>query len=275
MSFLLLLPVTLAWAAARRGRWTRAGLYLGLAISVKLFLLIFIPYFLLRRRLRAAAASGTAAAACFVAGALVLGPGSYSSWLTQLASVDWAWRSPNASVLGILSRSLNENPHFSPLAVAPELILPVWLSVFAIVGGLTLVAVTFDRAGSAVDRAFALLLSAALLISPLGWVYYLWLGLGPMAARALEWRNSAAVGTARGPERFLFLAIPGLVWPHFATFAFQPHAWATLLPASAYFWSMAALWCAAMLDRGAVNLRPTRLPDADRQGSDMPAATIS
>jgi hypothetical protein len=281
MSFLLSLPVTLAWAAARRGRWSQAGIYLGLAMSLKLFLLIFIPYLMLRR-LGAALASGAAAAACFVAGVLVFGPASYWSWLHQMSAVSWAWRSPNASVLGILTRSLSENPHYTPLAVAPELVLALWLPAVAIVGVLTLVAVTFDRTESAVDRAFALLLSAALLISPLGWVYYLWLGLGPIVALALHWRNDAgrapqgaAASAARWRRRFLTLAVPGLVWPHFATFAFQPHAWATLLLASAYFWSTAALWCATMFDWWAVNLRTVRPGDAStaRQQSDVRAAT--
>lgn len=265
VSFLLLLPLTLAWAAARQGRWSRAGIYLGLAMSLKLFLVIFIPYFVLRRRLGAAASSCAAAAACFVAGALVFGPASYWSWLHHLSSVSWAWRSPNVSVLGILTRSLSENPYYTPLAVAPELILPLWLPAVGIVGVLTLVAVTVDRTESAVDRAFALLLSAALLISPLGWIYYLWLGLGPIAALAFGWRN----GTARDPQdaagaavrwrqRVLILAMPGLVWPHFATFAFQPHAWATVLVASAYFWSTAALWWAVVFDCWAVNARAVR-----------------
>ncbi len=282
VSFLLLLPLTLAWAAARGGRWNRAGVYLGLAMSLKLFLLIFIPYFVLRRHLRAAAASCAAASACFVAGALIVGSGSYWSWLDQLSSVSWAWRSPNASVLGILTRSLSENPHFAPFTVAPGLVLPLWASVVAIVGVLTIVAVTFDRTKSAVDRAFAILLSAALLISPLGWVYYLWLGLGPFAALALEWRNGAGrnpqpatSAAARWRQRFLILAVPGLVWPHFATFAFQPHAWATLLLASAYFWSTAALWSTTVLDWWAVNARTVRPGDASpaRQQSDVRAAT--
>jgi glycosyl transferase family 87 len=272
-SFLLSLPLTLAWAAARRGRWGRAGVYLGLAMSLKLFLLIFMPYFVLRRRPAAAVAGCATASACFVAGALIFGPGSYRTWLSQLSSVGWAWRSPNASVLGVLTRSLSENPYYTPLSVAPELVLPIWLPAVAIVGILTLVTVTFDRTESAVDRAFALLLFAALLISPLGWIYYLWLGLGPMTALALKWRNGAAAAAARWRQRFVVVAVPGLVWPHFATFAFQPHAWATLLLASAYFWSMAALWCATVLDSWAGNLRAARLRGTGRQGSDMPATT--
>jgi alpha-1,2-mannosyltransferase len=252
VSFLLMLPVTLAWAAARRGRWARAGIYLGLAMGLKLFLLIFIPYLVLRRRVRAAAVSGAVALGWFAAGVVILGPGSYGSWLSQLASVHWAWRGANASILGTLTRSLSQNPHFTPFIVAPDLVFRIWLPAVAIVGVLTLVAVTFDRTESAVDRAFALLIAAALLISPLGWFYYLWLGLGPFGALALNWRaGTSRVGRWR--QGFLSLAVPGLVWPHFATFAFQPHAWATVLLASAYSWSVAALWCATAVDSWAVN----------------------
>ena len=32
-TFLLMLPATLAWAAARRGRWARAGLWLGVCAA--------------------------------------------------------------------------------------------------------------------------------------------------------------------------------------------------------------------------------------------------
>ena len=255
VAFLLMPLLTLGWAAARRDEWNRAGVYLGLAMGLKLFLLIFIPYLVLRRRPGAAVVSCATAAAWFLAGVLIVGPGSYWSWLSQLASVTWAWRSPNASVLGILTRSLGENPYYTPLAMAPELILPLWLPAVAMVAVATLVVVRLDRTSSAVDRAFAILLLAALLISPLGWIYYLWLTLGPVAALAIGWSTEAArdrsalsAGAARWRHRFLMVAVPGLVWPHFATFLFQPHALATPSLASAYFWSIAALWCGLVLD---------------------------
>jgi alpha-1,2-mannosyltransferase len=255
VAFLFMLPLTLGWAAARRGEWTRAGVCLGLAMGVKLFLLIFVPYLLVRRRFGAALASGATAAAWFLGGLLIVGSGTYWSWLSQLASVSWAWRGPNASVLGLLTRSLDENPYYTPLAVAPEVIVPLWLPSVAIIGFCGLAVVMVDRTAAAVDRAFALLLSTALLVSPLGWIYYLWLAAGPAAALALRWRRQQALdqsdpraAAARWRLRLLMLAVPGLVWPYFATFLFQPHAWATPLLASAYFWSIAALWCALVLD---------------------------
>jgi hypothetical protein len=281
VAFLLTLPLTLGWAAARRGAWTRAGLYLGLAMGLKLFLLIFVPYLVLRRRFGAAVASCATAAAWFLGGVLIVGPSSYWSWLSQLASVTWAWRGPNASVLGILTRSLAENPYYTPVAVAPEAILALWLPSVAIIGVCSLAIATADRTAAAVDRAFALLLSAALLISPLGWIYYLWLAVGPMAVLALRWSREKTrdgydpgAGAARWRRRFLMLAVPGLVWPHFATFLFQPHAWATPLLASAYFWGIAALCGALALDWLAAHSRTERDPWPTASATDAGALAL-
>jgi hypothetical protein len=57
----------------------------------------------------------------------------------------------------------------------------------------TLAVVARDR-GQPVDRSFALLLLCALLVSPLGWMYYLWLAAGPLAALALA--HGERLGTA-------------------------------------------------------------------------------
>ena len=53
---LVILPVTMAWIAARHGRWLRCGAWLGLVLSVKPFLLLIVPYLLVRRRWAAVAA---------------------------------------------------------------------------------------------------------------------------------------------------------------------------------------------------------------------------
>jgi alpha-1,2-mannosyltransferase len=273
MSFLLLLPLTLAWSAARQGHWNRAAAFLGFSMSLKLFLLIFIPYLVVRRRFTAAAISCSVALACFATGFLALGSASYSSWFPQLSSVHWGWRSANASIFGLLSRSLTENPYHTPVVLAPDLIPALWLLAASIIGLLTFVVVTFDRTSSSIDRAFALLLLAALLISPLGWLYYLWLGLGPLAALAVNWRRSAAPTATRWRQRLLILAVPGLVWPHFATFAFPTHAWATLTLASAYFWSLAALWSATLVDSWAVDRQTECSTGRPARGSAAQPAT--
>ena len=98
-----------------------------------------------------------------------------------------------------------------------------------------------DRAPDAIDRAFALLLVAAQLISPLGWIYYLWLPAGPLAAVALRPRRESIKPTwfDRG---LIVVAVLGFAWPMPFLLAFRNHAWATLTIASIYFWATLALW---------------------------------
>jgi len=94
-----------------------------------------------------------------------------------------------------------------------------------------------------------------LLVSPLGWTYYWWLALGPMVAVGASWRGRSAHeerppdSKARAWRRALLLAaVPGLFWPLPLTVVFQPSAWATALPGSAYFWATLALWAALLAD---------------------------
>jgi alpha-1,2-mannosyltransferase len=257
LSLLLLVPVTLAWAAARHGRWAQAGCWLGIASSVKPFLLIFIPYFLLRRRLGGVTAMGLSVLACFSLGVIVFGTDSYRQWFQQVAAVDWSWQSMNGSLRGALSRLLAETPYFVPLVVAPQLIQPLWVALAGAVGSVTLIAAAQDSSEAGVDRAFALILVAALLMSPLGWVYYLWLPMGPLLALGVRWwsksrpvmHHLSAIAAWR--DRLLMAATPGLVWPTFATLSLQPSGVATILPGSIYCWSMLALWAALVIDSAA------------------------
>jgi hypothetical protein len=119
----------------------------------------------------------------------------------------------------------------------------------------SLAAAAADSGDRGVDRGFGLLLLAALLISPLGWTYYWWLALGPMVAVVGSWwgreacpERSPVPNGGRWRRALLFVAVPGLVWPLPATFAFQPSAWTTVLPGSAYFWATLALWAALIAD---------------------------
>ena len=254
LAFLLLLPITLAWINLRRGLWTNAGLYLGLAMSIKPFLLIFLPYLILQRQFRALAAAGTMALGCFAAGLLVFGVDTHWSWVGAMASSNWAWAGMNTSMLGLLTRAFAESPHFAPLTVAPACIRPLWLMATGFVGIVTLVASTSDS--TATDRSFALLLLGAQLIGPLGWIYYLWFPLGPMLSLITAWwrsgeasRNAVARRTVRWRIGLFLGAIPGLLWPLQATMLFQPHPVATLSVGSMYFWATFGLWSSMIVDR--------------------------
>lgn len=255
VSFILLLPVTLAWVRARRGKWAEAGMYLGLAMSVKPFLAIFLPYLVLRRRFVALGTVVGAAAGAFLVGLGVFGWDAHRSWIAGLSAVSWEWVAMNASVLGFLTRVLAPSAYYVPALDAPGLIPPAWFLLSGAIGVVTLAVSAADSGDRAVDRAFGLLLLAALLVSPLGWTYYWWLALGPMVAVVATWwrrdaRGERSPGSSAGRwRRALFLvAVPGLIWPLPATIAFQPSAWATVLPGSAYFWATLALWAALIAD---------------------------
>ena len=249
VSFILLLPVTLAWIRARRGKWAEAGVYLGLAMSVKLFLAIFLPYLVLRRRFAAFGTAVGAGTGAFLVGLGVFGWDAHRSWIAGFSAVDWEWIAMNASVLGFLKRVLAPSLTYEALLEAPGLIAPLWFLLSGAIGLVTLAVAAADSGDRAVDRAFGLLRLAAVLISPLGGPYYWWLALGPMVAVVAScWGQDAhpkrpsASNTGRWCRVLLLVAVPGLVWPLPATIVFQPSAWATVLPGSAYFWATLALW---------------------------------
>lgn len=239
LSMLLLLAMTICWLDARRGRWTSAAVWLGACLSVKPFLLIFAPYLAVTRRFRALGVVLATAAACFLIGTAVFGADAYAAWYRALGqSGDWTWASMNASVLGLFRRSFDANPSVVPLTVAPR-VVRLWIPVAGTIGIVTFVAALRDRTESATDRAFALLLVAAQLISPLGWIYYVTIAAGPAAAVAVRSHEP------RLRSRTTVLAAVagvGFVWPLPLLSAFQPHGWATLVVASIYFWATLAAW---------------------------------
>lgn len=253
ISWLLLLLVTIMWIDARRGRWSRVGIWLGLAMSVKPFFLIFVPYLLLRRRIGAVVASLVVAALCFALGLLVFGLDAHLSWLEVLDESSWEWAAMNGSIMGLVTRAFGSSPYYSPLVEAPGLVKPLWLVMAGLVGVVTVVGATLGRGQRGLDRGFALLLIASQLISPLGWIYYLWLPLGPVAAVVVRaWRERRKGGTISRAilwrNRLALAAIPGLVWPIPAAMVFQPNPLATVTIGSIYCWSMLALWLALVAD---------------------------
>jgi hypothetical protein len=110
-----------------------------------------------------------------------------------------------------------------------------------------------DTAREATDRAFCLLLVAAHLISPLGWVYYMWLPVGPAVALVVR----EMPGHQRGlvAKGLAAVAIAGCCWPITWGYLFQPHAWATVWVGSMYFWSTLAGWGWLLLDGAHVRYR--------------------
>jgi len=273
VGLLLLLPVTMAWLASRQGHAARSGVWLGLAMSVKPFLLILLPYYLFLRQRRAVTAAILTASAMFGIGLLVFGMDTHRAWIDSLSATDWTWAAMNASILGVVSRTFGESPYYAPLAVQPGLIRPIWITLAGVVSAAAAWRVTRGRTTADIDRSWALLLLTALLVSPLGWVYYLWLPLPPLFV-LLGARIRPHVGPRRAvadaddgrPRVLIALALPGLVCPLHAVTLAQPSAFATLTLGSAYFWATAALW-------GAVLVSEERAPGAGGAGSEAPGSS--
>jgi hypothetical protein len=89
-----------------------------------------------------------------------------------------------------------------------------------------------------VDRTFAGLLLTAQLISPLGWIYYLWFAAGPLLALLWSHRHRAR----RSSRILLTLAVPGLVWPLVWTSIWHTSVLGTVTFGSIYWWSTLFLW---------------------------------
>jgi alpha-1,2-mannosyltransferase len=247
LSFLITLPMTLAWLAARQGRWRAAGAYLGILMSIKPLLLVFVPYFLIRGKRDAVLGSIATFVACFALGVVVFGLVPYQDWIRTLGSVDWEWLPMNGSLAGLLHRTLSSSPVFAPIAVVPTIRIVLWGVGITFIAAVTFFVSWRDTSSRAVDRAFAILILAALLISPLGWVYYLWLALGPMAV-IVGLDRSGKRAIAHVPSWLLRSAGVLLFVPVTATALFQPSVVATATLASVYSWALLLLWLALILD---------------------------
>jgi hypothetical protein len=239
ISFYVMAPVCAAWLAYRRGQSTRAGLWLGVAAAMKPFLLVFAPYFLLRRDRDALVAMLGVMAASFAVGVAVFGPAAYGEWLGQLPRITWSAYYLNASFMGMLQRVIGRSS-YGVITHAPALVLPLAACLAVAVGAMTLRRVAHPRPEpERSDGDWAALLLAALLMSPLGWNYYLWIAVWPVVALLAHhapWRQ---------PTTRDLLLLPGLggwLWWGKMTDWGQPHVLATLTAASLYFWALLALW---------------------------------
>jgi hypothetical protein len=236
VGFVLMLPATLAWREARRERWVRAGAWLGLLVALKPLWALFLPWLAWRER-RAFGSAVAAFGLAVAAGAIVFGPGSYADWWRALGQVGWIEMRGNASLWAVAARAFSTSPYleYRPLVDAPWLVLPIGLLTGAAVLGLSARAVLRGRS---TDHSFAILVLATLLVSPLGWAYYLVVAAAPLAVLAGRQRLTPAA----------LLACLGLYWPW--VWLRAPGPALSLTVGSAYSWGMLAAWWWIVGDAG-------------------------
>jgi hypothetical protein len=193
VSFVYLIAVVVAWRAARRAEWRSAGAILGVLWTLKPFFGLFGLYLVWTRHWRAVAA-GLAGSACSVGlGILVWGPRSFLGWFHDLGVITWADNVRNASIVGLWQRvSTNAGGFAAGLSVSVVLIL--------FVTGIIV------RRAESVDRAWLAILTAAIVLSPLGWIYYWWWLVPPAAGVWVKARPASRLA------RILFVAGCATAW---------------------------------------------------------------
>jgi hypothetical protein len=243
MALLLLLPFTLAWVAARRGHWTWAGAWLGVVLGLKLFALIVVPWLILRRRWRALAVMLLVAAGMFASGTWAFGFQALLDWVHGLGRTTWWWLSMNASIRGLAERCFNPGAGYAAVLRSPTMARGLSFALAGLVGLITarqfwlLRRLHTPAAPSRVDREMLLLVVTALLLSPLGWVYYFVLATPPLAGLI-----AANDRHAPSSEGLAVLALLLLYIPVEVADAGQPSIFGTLTLASSYSWAALVLW---------------------------------
>jgi len=232
---LLLLPVlTLAWLADREGRKDAAGAWLGVLIYIKPFAGVYALYILWRREWRCLR-SLVAVWVVFTAIGLLAGVSVTLSWIETLRSIgEKTSHVVNASWPALMARVFNVDRAQAESVYTPWLVAPALATTLSFVGVLLIAVVSawsIKRSRSR-DAQWAVLAVAMLLMSPLGWMYYIPLLFPPMAATVPSLRRLSPVLVAGA-----ILWVPSSV---LARNHFGPLATATI--ASPYSWGLLLLW---------------------------------
>lgn len=186
VTWLLLYPMTRAWLA-RDPR--EAGFWLAPVIAVKPPLALMALCLPLQTWVMAGAVSGAISA--FVVA--LTGWAPWQAWLELSRTITWLHWPNNISLWGTAARLQDGGLVTVSMATLDSRWVPVVLAA-----GLVLM---WRAARAAGDRRWMLALLASLALSPLGWIYYLPLALGPAL---VSWTTTTPVARAA----IILLAIP-------------------------------------------------------------------
>lgn len=173
---LLLLPfLVCGWHAARQKKTISAAIFLALASSLKPFIGLFLFYFLMRKEWRGLCAFLLTLFSCALIAALFLRLDSYVAYYHVGQQIKWAASSWNVSIYGFLLRLVGGIESNVALLPVPGLIT----YLYPLLAGIFFLAIiqflqpTFNiPAQQKVDLDFSVIITAMLLLSPLGWLYY-------------------------------------------------------------------------------------------------------
>jgi hypothetical protein len=179
--FLVAALVGMAWTASRRQSYLRAAVLIGVATSLKPFVGLLALALLRRRQFRSAAVAFGVMGGILTAGMLLLGPALYLRWFEAAQNVTWAAYPLNASLQGLVARSVPDTFAVPFLIVATLIVMGIPLLLC--------------HSGTDENTSWTLVLVAALLVSPLGWLYYGWI-LTPGLLALPRWSRILKAGMA-------------------------------------------------------------------------------
>lgn len=176
---LLLFPILiLSWLMLRRTHLFMAGFLLGFAFSLKIFFGLFVVWLLLRCEWRAVTGFFVAILCAFLLTSWIFGIDVYWRYYQVFSEITWYSSTWNVSLYGFLVRFFGSPvENNTPILPLPWLAQSLYylLSVTIILGMMWVVwfkktNISFNKQ---LDLEFSYVIVAMLLISPLGWIYYL------------------------------------------------------------------------------------------------------
>jgi hypothetical protein len=228
------LPLTLAW------RWDRSrshpvgvGLIVGVLATLKPLLLLLGLWFLWRRDWRAAAATASSSLLLTLVGLAAFGLEAHRAWFGSMRQVVNSGHLWDGSILQTMTRWFGASFDFVPIMMNPDLAANLASALMILVLG-----VTFWRVRPG-DQGWLVILSAAVLLSPKGWL------------TAAPWLIGPAVGVWIAGDRktriLLGIAAVFAYLPaHTVTVLGQPNGWLTILNGSLVFWMFLLTWMAGV-----------------------------
>ena len=206
VTFQILLPIILGWSALRRGHDRIGGGWLGLAASLKPFVALFLLGLIILGNGRAIKSMMLTGLMCIALGWLGGGWSAYRDYFAVLHTVTWHSASWNASLAGFFSRLLGGSQNV-PWVDVPELAHAVTVLSSLVVLAVFVLSVRRIRSRvvtERVDALMALCLSAMLLVSPLGWLYYFPFLL---PCTLILWRVGGTTATPRRYRQALLMTL--------------------------------------------------------------------
>jgi hypothetical protein len=214
---LLLMLLTLGWVADRRDQYQRAGFWVAVAATLKLFPFFFLVYFAIRGRWRAVLACSLWGVVVSLVTVVTLGFDAYRDYysyvLPTLKQFQAYWSNSSMTAFWLKNFSTGAplfGLHIEPVVFAPHLALAGIVASYTLIlattcwfiGRSRFACDTRSRCG---DLCFALSTVAMLLLTPVCWEHYLLLLALPLA---LVW---AGLGQSN-LQRFAFLILIAAVW---------------------------------------------------------------